>query len=35
MIELLEKNFKKEFFPELWAAREDLFKDFVPGTLKP
>jgi tryptophan 2,3-dioxygenase len=35
MIELLEKNFKKEFFPELWAAREELFKDFVPGTLKP
>ena len=35
MIELLEKNFKKEFFPELWAAREGLFKDFVPGTLKP
>jgi tryptophan 2,3-dioxygenase len=34
MIELLEKNFKKEFFPGLWAAREDLFKDFVPGTLK-
>jgi tryptophan 2,3-dioxygenase len=34
MIELLEKNFKKEFFPELWAAREELFKDFVPGTLK-
>jgi tryptophan 2,3-dioxygenase len=35
MIELLERNFKKEFFPELWAAREELFKDFVPGTLKP
>ncbi len=35
MIELLEKNFKKEFFPELWAARESLFNDFVPGELKP
>ena len=34
MIELLEKNFKKEFFPDLWSAREALFKDFVPGTLK-
>jgi tryptophan 2,3-dioxygenase len=34
MIELLEKNFKKEFFPELWAAREALFADFVPGALK-
>jgi tryptophan 2,3-dioxygenase len=35
MIELLEKNFKKEFFPGLWAARETLFTDFTPGTLKP
>ena len=35
MIELLEKNFKKEFFPELWAAREALFAHFVPGELKP
>jgi tryptophan 2,3-dioxygenase len=33
-IELLEKNFKKEFFPTLWAARETLFQDFVPGSLK-
>ncbi len=34
-IELLEKNHKKEFFPKLWAAREDLFKGFVPGELQP
>jgi len=33
-IELLERNFKKEFFPSLWAARDALFQDFVPGTLK-
>jgi tryptophan 2,3-dioxygenase len=33
-IELLEKNFKKEFFPSLWTARETLFQDFVPGALK-
>jgi tryptophan 2,3-dioxygenase len=33
-IELLERNFKKEFFPSLWAARETLFQDFVPGALK-
>ena len=34
-IELLEKNAKKEFFPKLWAAREELFKGFTPGELKP
>ena len=34
MIELLERNFKKEFFPNVWAAREVLFKDFAPGELK-
>lgn len=33
-IELLERNFKKEFFPALWRARETLFEDFAPGTLK-
>jgi len=33
-IELLERNFKKEFFPTLWAARELLFQDFAPGPLK-
>ncbi len=34
-IELLERNFKKEFFPALWSAREVLFRDFAPGpTLK-
>jgi tryptophan 2,3-dioxygenase len=33
-IELLERNFKKEFFPSLWAARETLFADFAPGPLK-
>jgi len=33
-IELLERNFKKEFFPTLWAARETLFQDFAPGALK-
>ena len=34
-IELLEKNVRHEFFPTLWDAREILFKDFVPGALKP
>jgi tryptophan 2,3-dioxygenase len=34
-IDLLERNMKKEFFPALWAAREELFKDFTPGELKP
>jgi tryptophan 2,3-dioxygenase len=33
-IELLERNFKKEFFPTLWSAREVLFQDFAPGPLK-
>jgi tryptophan 2,3-dioxygenase len=33
-IELLERNFKKEFFPSLWRARETLFEDFAPGPLK-
>jgi tryptophan 2,3-dioxygenase len=33
-IELLERNFKKEFFPSLWAARVTLFQDFAPGALK-
>ena len=34
-IELLEKNVRHGFFPTLWEAREILFKDFVPGALKP
>lgn len=34
-IELLEKNARHAFFPRLWAARETLFQDFVPGELKP
>jgi tryptophan 2,3-dioxygenase len=32
-IELLEKNARHSFFPRLWAGREALFKDFVPGEL--
>lgn len=34
-IELLEKNARHAFFPKLWAAREVLFQDFVPGKLEP
>jgi tryptophan 2,3-dioxygenase len=33
-IDLLEKNHKHQFFPDLWQAREVLFKDFMPGELK-
>lgn len=32
--ELLERSMKVPFYPELWAVRETLFKDFVPGELK-
>jgi len=34
-IELLEKNARHLFFPELLQGREVLFEDFTPGSLRP